>query len=59
MDWKSIGFLVIVFAFAAVVLYRAVRKKKWCPDVYGSGACSLERDTAAHKKKNPEPPERH
>jgi len=38
-DWLNILFLVGTVAVASCILYRAVVKKKWCPDIYGSGAC--------------------
>lgn len=46
-DWQNILFLVATVAVAAFMLYRAVVKKKWCPDIYGSGACV--RKEAGHR----------
>lgn len=37
MDWKDILFLLILFVIAGFIFYRAYRKKKWCPAVFGSG----------------------
>ena len=36
MELTDIVFLLILFVFAGVVFYRAFRKKKWCPAVFGS-----------------------
>jgi hypothetical protein len=34
-------FLVVLILVAVFILYRAVKKKSWCPDIYGSGkGCS-------------------
>lgn len=41
-DWKNILFLVGSIAVAVFMLYRAIVKKKWCPDIYGSGSCGLK-----------------
>lgn len=57
MDWKSLLFLLLVFVFAAVILYRAVFKKRWCPDIYGSRGCAIKPKGAGEEKKPPGPPD--
>lgn len=37
MAWTDIAFMLFLFAVAGFILYRALRKKKWCPAVFGSG----------------------
>jgi hypothetical protein len=36
MGWKDILALLVLVLIAGIILYRAIRKKKWCPAVYGS-----------------------
>jgi hypothetical protein len=36
MGWKDLLFLMALVAIAGVILYRALRNKKWCPAIYGS-----------------------
>lgn len=43
MDWKSILLVLAVFCYALFIFYRVVKKKKWCPDIYGSGACKVKK----------------
>jgi hypothetical protein len=38
MEWKDILVLVGVVLVAGILLYRAIRKKKWCPAVFGDAA---------------------
>ncbi len=49
MEIKDILALIGVLAAAVFYLYRTIRKKKWCPDVYGSGACSLKEEEKKEK----------
>jgi hypothetical protein len=38
MGWKDIVAVVVVVLIAVMFLYRVIRKKKWCPTVYGDTA---------------------
>ncbi len=42
-------FLIILFAF--IILYRAIKKKGWCPDIYGTGACTINDQKKREKKR--------
>ncbi len=41
MTIKDILILLAVIVIAVFYLYVAIKKKKWCPDIYGSGGCSV------------------
>lgn len=47
MEWTDILFLLVLFLVAGFIFYRAYRKKKWCPAVFGSG----DNETPAKKTK--------
>ncbi len=51
MDWKDILFLLVIICGAVFILYRTVKNKKWCPDIYGSGSCGIDKKDG--KKKRP------
>jgi hypothetical protein len=36
MGWMDIVVLLGLFCIAGFIFYRAFRKKKWCPTVFGS-----------------------
>jgi hypothetical protein len=41
MSGRDYLFLVGLILVAVFILYRAVKKKSWCPDIYGNGkGCS-------------------
>ncbi len=50
MGWKDILFAVVLFAAAAFFLYRFIKKRKWCPDIYGSGSCAINEEKERDKK---------
>ena len=45
MSWMDVTFMAFLFAFAGIILYRAIRKKKWCPTVFGSADKDTGKDT--------------
>ena len=36
MEWTDILFFLFLVALAGFIFYRAFRKKKWCPAIFGS-----------------------
>lgn len=38
MEWTDILFFLALVVFAVFTFYRAYKKKKWCPAVFGSDA---------------------
>jgi len=51
MGWKDILFILALFCVTAFILYRAVKKKKWCPDIYGSDSCGVNDKQKKSQKK--------
>lgn len=52
MNWVDVIFLAGLLAGAGFILYRAVRKKKWCPAVFGGAGKNSggEKDFSGDKK---------
>lgn len=44
MELSDYLFLFLLIAAAAVILYRAIRKRKWCPDIFGGKQCGLDHE---------------
>ena len=50
MTIKDILILLAVIVVAVFYLYRTIKKEKWCPDIYGTGGCSIEADQDKREK---------
>lgn len=58
MEWKSILLLLALLCYALFIFYRVVKKKKWCPDIYGTGACEVKKKSKKETGKDPSPTNR-
>jgi hypothetical protein len=47
MELTDILMLVALFLVAGIVLYRTIRKKKWCPAVFGNSSTTNEKSQAS------------
>ncbi len=43
MAWQDVLLIVCLFIAAAFFLYRTIKKKRWCPDIYGDGSCMIDK----------------
>lgn len=50
MSWGDIALLIALLGLAVFILYRAIRKRTWCPDIYGNGGCSLPKNKEPKKE---------
>ena len=44
MSWEEILIIVSLVLFAGFILYRALKNKDRCPDIYGAGSCGVKID---------------
>jgi len=52
MNIEGTIFSVITPLFAVLILYRAIKKKSWCPDICGSGSCSVNQKNRENSTAN-------
>lgn len=52
MTLWDIVFFIGLFLAAFLILYRAIKKKSWCPDIYGADkSCMGKEDKTDRNKK--------
>lgn len=49
MEWTDILFFLALVGLAGFIFYRAFRKKKWCPAVFGSSDGDTDKADRAGK----------